>query len=180
MANFSFLNDKPEFSDFAKKCVDAEEAFQNSPDACIKLVRNAFDAAIKWIYHKDKKFVKVNNPQTNEKESLLALMTTPTFRNAVGKNLLNKIHFCRKAGNQALHNEKNFTNNDALNCLQYLFDFVQWIDERYGKNFKARNFDPEEVPVKDSALKTFLKGAALVGAGFLGKFILDALTDDKK
>ena len=178
MANFSFLKDKSEYADFAAECIDAEEAFQNSPDACIKLVRNALESSVKWLYRKDKKFVKVNHAQTNEKESFLALTSTPTFQKAAGKNLLGKIHFCRKAGNAAIHGEKTFSNEDALKCLQFLFEFVQWIDKNYGKNYRPRSFDPEEVPVKDSDLKTFLKAAALVGAGFLGKVILDAFTKD--
>ena len=178
MSNFSFLKDTPEYKDFAAECIDAEEAFQNSPDACIKLVRNALESSVKWLYRRDKKFVKVNHPQSNEKESLLALTTAPNFINAVGKNLTDKIHFCRKAGNRAIHDEKTFSNEDALKCLQFLFEFVQWIDKNYGKNYRPRSFDPEEVPVKDSDLKSFLKAAALVGAGFLGKIIFDAFTKD--
>ena len=105
-------------------------------------------------------------------------VSTPTFQKAASKNLLGKIHFCRKAGNAAIHDEKTFTNEDALKYLQFLFDFVQWIDKSYNKNYRSRSFDPEEVPVKDSDLKTFLKGAALVGAGFLGKLLFDVFTKD--
>ncbi len=179
MANFSFLNDKPEYADFAKNCIDAEEGFKTSPNACIKLVRTAMEAAVKWLYKKDKSFVKVNHSQTNEKESFLALTSTPTFQKALGNDLTKKVHFCRKVGNQAVHNEKTFSNEESLQCLRYLFDFVQWIDKRYGKNYKARTFDPEEVPVEDSTLKKFLKGAALMGIGVLGKIVFDALTKDK-
>ena len=181
MANFTFLADKPEFSKFAKACIGAEEAFQNSPNDCVKIVRTAVASAVRWLYDTDSRFVKVNNPKTNEKESLFALTTTPTFLKAVGKKLSGKIHFCRTQGNYALHPEKFskiFTNEESLKCLSYLFDFVQWIDKNYGKNYRPRSFDPEEVPVKDSDLKTFLKGAALVGVGFIGKMIFDVLTKD--
>ena len=56
MANFSFLADKAEFRAFAKDCIDAEEALQNSFDSCVKLVRTAVDAAVKWVYAHDKNF----------------------------------------------------------------------------------------------------------------------------
>ena len=46
MNNFAFLNDKPEYRSFSKDCVDAEKAFQNSYDSCVKLVRTALDAVI--------------------------------------------------------------------------------------------------------------------------------------
>ena len=179
MANFSFLNDKPEYADFAKACIDAEEAFKNSPNACIKLVRTAMEAAVKWLYKKDKKFVKVAHSQSNEKESFLALTSTPSFQKALGENLTKKVHFCRKAGNQAIHNEKNFSNEESLQCLNCLFDFVQWIDKSYSTNYRKRNFDPEEVPAEDSTLVKFLKGAALMGAGVLLKTILDKFSNDK-
>lgn len=179
MANFSFLNDKPEYADFAKNCIDAEEGFKTSPNACIKLVRTAMEAAVKWLYKKDKSFVRVNHSQTNEKESFLALTSTPTFQKALGKDLTKKVHFCRKAGNQAVHNEREFSNDDALKSLICLFDFVQWIDKRYGKNYTARTFAPEEVPAEDSALIKFLKSVALVGGGIILKTLFDKFSNDK-
>ena len=118
MSNFSFLNDKPEYKNFSKDCIDAEKAFQNSYDSCVKLVRTAVDAAIKWVYATDKKFPAVS-------DDLFALIANPTFERAVGKNLADKLHYCRKAGNEAIHNEKKFSANEAIACLQNLFDFVQ-------------------------------------------------------
>ena len=179
MANFSFLNDKPEYADFAKDCIEAEEGFKTSPNACIKLVRTAMEAAVKWLYKKDKNFVKVKHLQTNEQESFLALTSTPSFQKALGNDLTKKVHFCRKAGNQAVHNEKDFSNEEALPCLINLFDLVQWIDKRYSTNYKARTFDPEEVPVEDSTLKKFLKSAVLVGGGIILKTLFDKFTNDK-
>ena len=50
MNNFSFLADNTEYRSFSKDCIDAEHAFRNSYDSCVKLVRTALDAAIKWLY----------------------------------------------------------------------------------------------------------------------------------
>ena len=137
MNNFSFLNDKPEYRNFSKDCVDAERAFQNSYDSCVKLVRTALDAAIKWVYATDKKIF-------SESDNLYDLISNQSFQRAVGKNLSDKLHFCRKAGNAAIHNEKEFSAAEAQECLKNLFDFVQWIDSRYGKNFTPRTFNGEE------------------------------------
>ncbi len=137
MNNFSFLNDKPEYRNFSKDCVDAEAAFKNSYDSCVKLVRTALDAAIKWVYATDKNFSPAS-------ENLYDLIANANFERAVGKNLADKLHFCRKAGNAAIHNEKEFSADEARACLKNLFDFVQWIDERYGKNFTPRTFNTAE------------------------------------
>ena len=133
MNNFSFLNDKPEYRNFSKDCIDAEAAFKNSYDSCVKLVRTALDAAIKWVYVKDKKF-------SSASDNLYDLISNQTFEREVGKNLADKLHYCRKAGNAAIHNEKEFSADEAQQCLKNLFDFVQWLDNRYGKNFTPRTF----------------------------------------
>ena len=170
---FSFLNDKPEYRNFSKDCIDAEEAFQNSFDSCVGLVRKAIEAAVKWTYATDKKF-------SSARDNLFDLLSNQTFERAVGKNLIGKLHYCRKAGNEAIHNEKKFSANEAIACLQNLFDFVQWIDSRYGKNFKPRTFDTDDIPVKDSTLKKILKGAGLVAVGAIGAIAAILLTDDDK
>ena len=131
MKNFSFLKDKPEYRNFSKDCVDAERAFKNSYDSCVKLVRTAVDAAIKWFYASEKKIAPDNLFEMIERAGL-------------EKNLADKLHFCRKAGNAAIHNEKEFSAEEALTCLKNLFDFVQWIDSRYGKNFTPRTFNATE------------------------------------
>ena len=133
MNNFSFLNDKPEYRNFSKDCIDAEAAFKNSYDSCVKLVWTALDAAIKWVYVKDKKF-------SSASDNLYDLISNQTFEREVGKNLADKLHYCRKAGNAAIHNEKEFSADEAQQCLKNLFDFVQWLDNRYGKNFTPRTF----------------------------------------
>ena len=174
MANFSFLADKAEFHAFAKDCIDAEEALQNSFDSCVKLVRTAVDAAVKWVYAHDKNFYAKNN-------NLFDLLSEANFERAVGKNLLGKLHYCRKAGNAAIHNERQFAAEDAVRCLQYLFDFVQWIDRRYGQSFKARTFDASDIPAKESTLKKVLKGAGFMALGAVGVIAAALLSgDDKK
>ena len=152
MNNFSYLVDKPEYRAFSKDCVDAEAAFKNSYDSCVKLVRTALDAAIKWVYTADK---KISSPSDN----LYDLISNQTFQRAIGKNLAEKLHYCRKAGNEAIHNEKEFSVDEAQACLKNLFDFVQWIDSRYGKNFMPRTF--KSLTFTENFLQTELFGLKL-------------------
>ncbi len=123
MNNFDFLNANPQYRSFSKDCIDAERAFQNSYDSCVKLVRSALDAAIKFFYAKNNKVAPDNLFDMIENANL-------------DKNLADKLHYCRKLGNAALHNEQEFSKEDALQCLKNLFAFVNLIDNRQ-RNFKT-------------------------------------------
>ncbi|MBR2518941.1 MAG: dihydroorotate dehydrogenase [Selenomonadaceae bacterium] len=135
---FSFLKDKPEYRFFAKDCLDAEKAFRGSCDSCVKLVRTAIDAAIKWVYANDKNI-------SADTDNLFDLIANPAFVKIFGKDLTDKLHYCRTAGNAAIHNQKEFTSDEAARCLQNLFEFVRQIDKLYGKNFPHETFAASEL-----------------------------------
>ena len=117
MNNFDFLAQNPDYRSFSKDCIDAEKVFNTSYDSCVKLVRTAVDAAIKYLYTK-------NNRQITD--NLFDLIENADFNH----DLKDKLHFCRKLGNDAIHNKKEFTANEALQCLKNLFDLVNFIDNR--------------------------------------------------
>ena len=180
MANFSFLADNAEYRSFSKDCIDAEESLQNSYDSCVKLVRTAVDAAVKWVYAKDKNLSAQRKKMPPvKKDNLFDLIANPSFEQMIGKSLTGKLHYCRKAGNEAIHNSKEFSLDEGIQCLRNLFDFVQWIDKCYGKNFKQRTFDTDEIPAKESTFKKVLKGAGMVAVGVLGTLAALAFTKDK-
>ncbi|MCR5834268.1 MAG: dihydroorotate dehydrogenase [Selenomonadaceae bacterium] len=133
MNNFAFLAAKSDYRQFSKDCIDAEAAFKNSYDSCVKLVRTAVDAAVKWIYSADKNFYC-------DSDKLSDMINAEKFRRAIGESLFEKINYCRKSGNAAIHNEQEFSAQEAEKCLRNLFDFVQWLDGRYNQNFSARSF----------------------------------------
>lgn len=138
-SNFSFLKDNPEFKIFAGDCIEAELVFEKSPNSCVKLVRTAMEACVRWLYDHDKKFAK---PAATD---FFALISARDFEKAVGSDILKKIHHCRKCGNQAIHNEKDFAFEEGVRCLKNLFDFVQWIDKNYGSSYTPRTFDAEKI-----------------------------------
>ncbi len=146
MNNFSFLSTRKEYRSFSKDCTDAEAAYHTSYDSCVKLVRTAVDAAVKWIYAAKNKI-----PPENLSDMIAGV--------GLNKNLADKLHHCRKAGNAAIHNEKEFSAIEAQECLKNLFEFVQWIDSRYGKNFSPRTF--KSLTGDDDLLQTELLGMKL-------------------
>lgn len=144
LTNFDFLNDNPDFRSFSKDCIDAEKAFNISYDSCVKLVRTAVDAAIKWLYAAENKIAPDNLFDMIEQANL-------------DMTLANKLHYCRKLGNAAIHNEQEFSKSDAIQCLENLFNLVQWLDAHHNKNFSPRTFQI----CADSSLQTELCGIKL-------------------
>ncbi|MBQ6131694.1 MAG: dihydroorotate dehydrogenase [Selenomonadaceae bacterium] len=117
MNNFAFLAQNPDYRSFSKDCIDAEIAFKNSYDSCVKLTRTALDAAIKYFYAKNNRAFSDNLFDLIENAGL-------------NRSLSDKLHFCRRLGNDAIHNKKEFSAEDAQQCLKNLFDFVNFIDNR--------------------------------------------------
>ena len=148
MSRFSFIADKDEYRFFSKDCLDAEESFRKSFDSCVKLVRTAVDAAVKWVYATDKNLSAAS-------DNLFDLIADKNFQRTFGKDLADKLHYCRTAGNQAIHNEREFTSDEAARCLQNLFEFVCTIDKLYGKN------PPRKTSSASELLQTQLCGLKL-------------------
>ncbi len=144
MNNFAYLADKPEYRAFSKDCIDAEAALRTSCDSCVKLVRTAVDAALKWLCVAENKTAPDNLFELIENAGL-------------DKNLADKLHRCRKLGNAAIHNEQEFTDADARQCLENLFNLIQHIDKHHGKNFTPRTFRT----CADNPLQTELCGIKL-------------------
>lgn len=163
MGNFSFLAKMPEYQSFAKACIDAENIYKDSPKSCISGTRAAMECAIKWIYQKDRNltYTKSQAPSTN----LFARMNSPSFQKIVSKRLLKKLHDIRILANEVLHVNRTVSNEEAMMCLEYLFEFIQWLDRRYGSNYIQRQFSRSDVPTNPSMLQKTLKNAGLVAAG---------------
>ena len=159
--NFSYLEDKAEFQAFARSCVEAEDSLQTSPTVCIRNCRAALEKIMRWLYGRDNKFTiddELNEPSTQDGRApgeLYKMTSSKAFVDAVGRDLSKKVHRIRMLGNDAMHgssDNRELTIRDATYCLRNLFEFVQWIDQRYGRNFKPRTFDRDNLPKKSSAL----------------------------
>ena len=185
--NFEFLKDKTEFRSFAQVCIKAEESFKSDPTTCVRNCRAALESVVKWVYAHDNRFKideKFKNARRDDGKTvgpLFKMTASHDFCRAVGGELLTGIHYIRMIGNNAMHGEEDFdlpTNfvakpEEAITCLRNLFDFVQWVDRKYGNNYKSREFDPKEVPVEPSNFEKIAKGGVIVAVTLLVKALLD-------
>jgi type I restriction enzyme R subunit len=53
-----------------------------------------------------------------------------------------------KLGNLAVHTKRTIRRTDALSSLMSLFEFVEWIDYSYGKNYVRRQFEESRIPTE--------------------------------
>lgn len=140
MANFDYLKEIPQFKNFASICIEAEKRWRtDTPVSCLKEVRTALEVAVRWVYRNDKGLFFENITQCN----LYDLTSNKKFLVIIGKNLAYQIHYIRKNGNVAIHESENkIKENIANTCMEYLFNFIQWIEATYCKeHYKKRSFE---------------------------------------
>ncbi|MBR1420532.1 MAG: DUF4145 domain-containing protein [Selenomonadaceae bacterium] len=171
MANFSVLENVPEYRSFAKACIDAENSFKTSPDNCVKTSRTALESVMNWIYNRNKNLI----PESGEGGLLYRQLSGKNFQKIIDQNLLRRLQWTRKICNDVIHvPPKVPTDQQAKNCLENVFDLVKWLDRYYGINRISKSFDRDDIPTEDTLLDSALKygAAALGGAAVLGLAIL--------
>lgn len=146
MANFDFLKDSNEFAMFAPAAEEAERVFASSPAMCVIGCRKALELAVKWVYTVDKTI------QRPYRDNLSALIHEYTFRKQLVPMLFDKIKNIVDFGNIAVHTNKSVPPGIAMVVLKGLFEFIQWIDYSYGKEYQPRQFDEKAVPRERVAL----------------------------
>lgn len=139
-ANFEFLQGQKEYSLFTTACLEAERVLATSPAMAAVGTRKALELAVKWVYSAD------NTISMPYKNNLQALIHEPSFKFALNKKTWSKLHFIVKLGNLAAHTSKAVTRGEAVLSLASLFEFIQWIDYCYGRNYAERLFDEEKIP----------------------------------
>ena len=148
MSNFSFLQQKTEYTLFAPACVEAEKIYNSAPAMSAVGCRKALELAVKWVYSAD------NTMKMPYKDNLQSLIHEPTFRFAVDYNTWGKLPFIIKLGNLAVHTERSVQKSDALASLRGLFEFIQWIDYCYGSDYEERAFDESLIPTEKVVVDT--------------------------
>ena len=140
MPNFDFLNGRKEFSMFAASAVEAEKVFASSPAMCVIGCRKALELAVKWVYAVDKSI------QAPYKDTLSALIHEYTFKKQLPDLLFDKIKGIVTFGNIAVHTNKTVPSAFAVQSLKSLFEFIQWVDYSYGRDYQVRTFDERLIP----------------------------------
>ena len=148
MSNFEFLKETKEYALFAPAALEAERVYSTAPAMCAVGCRKALELAVKWVYSAD------NTMQMPYKDNLQSLIHEPSFRFAVDYNTWGKLPFIIKLGNLSVHTEKSVQKSDALLALQGLFEFIQWVDYCYGRNYEERKFDETFIPTEQVIINT--------------------------
>ena len=140
--NFSYLEQKQEFKEFASACIIAEESYAQSPEQCAFSARRALELAIRWMYTHDEDL------QLPYKDNLNALIHEVTFTDILEPGLFKRIDYIRSLGNIAAHTAKRITKDQARQALSDLFDFIDWIDYSYANTYEEKEFRVDELPEK--------------------------------
>lgn len=121
------------FTDIA---VAAETILSIDPAACVLNCRRAMEAAVKWMYAVDGSLVMPWD------DKLVTLINTEEFRGIVDDQLIFRLDFIRRMGNNAAHGGKVITREQAVLCLQNLFVFFDFLAYCYGENYTEHTFNP--------------------------------------
>ena len=142
MSNFEFLSQNKEYALFASAAIEAEKVYASAPAMCAVGCRKALELAVKWVYSAD------NTMKMPYKDNLQSLIHEPSFRFAVDYNTWGKLPFIIKLGNLAVHTERSVRPGDALAALRGLFEFIEWVDYCYGRDYVERKFDEKRIPTE--------------------------------
>lgn len=137
MTNFDFLRKEPQFDSFANVAISAEKILHIDMEASVINCRRAMEFAIKWMYSMDGSLV------LPYQDTLVSLMSTEEFRDIVDPDLWRRLDFIRKVGNNAAHNGKKITLDQAKLCLENLYIFLDFVAHCYAKDYTEGEFHAE-------------------------------------
>ena len=146
MTNFDVFNTDSQFAAFAPAAIAAERILHIDPSACILNCRRAMEFAVKWMYSVDDSLVRP------WQDKLVSLMSNEDFRDIVGTDIYRRMDYIRIMGNNAAHNNKKITEEQAVLCLENLFIFLDFIAYCYSKEYTERHFD--KALLQEQAVKT--------------------------
>lgn len=133
MTNFDFLLTNPSFGSFAGTAVSVERILHIDPTVCVLNCRRAMEAAVKWMYSVDGSLAMPYDTQ------LVALMGSEEFRELVGTDIWRGMNFIRKVGNRATHEGKKIPREQAVLCLENLFEFLDFVACCYVKGYMTNH-----------------------------------------
>ena len=145
MSNFDFIIKNGIFKTFAEASVEAEKSIAVANASCTILCRRALELAVKWIYANDRELVL---PYQN---NLSSLVYDINFKSMINEKVFNGMTYIIKLGNFSVHSNKKVTRKEAVLCLKYLFDFMDWIAYYYDPNYIETKFDEGKLPAESSA-----------------------------
>ncbi len=151
--NFDYLLSKKEYADFAIQAVEAEKSIAISPATCAILSRRAVELAVRFMFTYD---AELTLPY---QDNISSLIHERTFRHIIEPRLFPMLKYTIHLGNVAVHTNVNIKRDEAVIALRDLFEFCDWIDYSYSKEYVEKCFDEsllatgDEKRIKASELK---------------------------
>ena len=145
MTNFDYLKNEPKFDTFSDVAIAAEKIFYIDPASCILGCRRAMEFAIKWMYSVDSSLCMPYQ------DTLISLMSAEDFKDIIDEDLMKRMHFIRKMGNNAAHTGRKITEDQAVLCLENLQIFFDFICYCYADEYEEHVFDKALIPSLQTA-----------------------------
>ena len=142
MTNFDFLTKDKQFDSFSGITVAAEKTLHIDLSTCIMNCRRAMEVAVKWMYSVD------GSLELPYDERLVSLMNNEDFRDIVGNDIWRRMKLIRQLGNDAAHEGKKFSVEQATLCLENLYIFMDFIACCYADEYTQKDFDSELLKVQ--------------------------------
>jgi type I restriction enzyme R subunit len=126
MSNFAFL--PVEFHTIAESASKAEGYILNDPRSACFQARFTLEAIIHWLYRYDSS-LRMPYDQT-----LGALLHEPCLQNLLPEAVFQKARIIQKMGNQAVHNSRPVSQQDAMQLVKELHHCCYWLVRTYAPN----------------------------------------------
>lgn len=133
--NFDYLLEKSEYASFAEQAVEAERSIAISPATCAILSRRALELAVRFVFSYD---AELSLPY---QDNVSSLIHEPTFRSIIEPGLFPMLKYTIHLGNVAVHTNNNIKRDEAIIALRDLFEFCDWIDYSYSKEYSEKVYD---------------------------------------
>ncbi len=133
--NFDYLLEKEEYASFAEQAVEAEKSIAISPATCAILSRRALELAVRFVFSYD---AELSLPY---QDNVSSLIHEPTFRRIIEPRLFPMLKYTIHLGNVAVHTNSKIKRDEAVIALRDLFEFCDWIDYSYSKEYSEKVYD---------------------------------------
>lgn len=115
--NFDYIKNIESLSDLYLFCKDAESFVLSRPDLSAGQSRKALEYLVKLVY-------QLRNNSIPQRSSLFELVSSEDFTNFINDaSMINALHYIRKVGNIAIHNDE-VSQKEALLSLKQLHIFT--------------------------------------------------------
>src|SRR5690554_6518492 len=115
--NFDYIKEINNLNDLYSFCKDAESFVLSRPDLSAGQSRKSLEYLVKLVY-------QLRNGTVPQRSSLFELVSSEDFTNFINDDtMINALHYIRKVGNLAIHNEE-VSQKEALLSLEQLHIFA--------------------------------------------------------